>query len=293
MEIQLRKANLNDLLLLKYWDSKPHVLFATGNDKPEEDKWLEEQLKKPSDFVWIFIAELEGRPIGVLQIVDPALEETHYWGENVSQNLRAIDIWIGEESDLSKGYGTIMMTLGINKCFENPKISSIIIDPLEKNHKAIKFYQKLGFQFIENKYFDDDYCAVHELKKINYNSFNFIMTPTEQINLQLANLTDWKYPVMTKFREMILAASQDFVEEYKWNTGVWSLNGKLVIAFGSFKTHVKFNFLKGSEIDDSKGLFNNGLESKTSRSIDLFDGENIDWDGVQDLIDQTVAIMKK
>jgi hypothetical protein len=119
------------------------------------------------------------------------------------------------------------------------------------------------------------------------------MTPTEQINNQLANLTDWKKPVMTKFREMVLATSPNFVEEYKWNTGVWTIDGKLAIAFGSFKTHVKFNFLKGSELVDSKGMFNNGLESKTARAIDIFDDQNIDWEGIQDLIDQSVAILKK
>jgi hypothetical protein len=118
------------------------------------------------------------------------------------------------------------------------------------------------------------------------------MTSTEQIDNQLANITDWKKPVMTKFREMVLNSSQDFVEEFKWNTGVWSLGGKLVIAFGTFKTHVKFNFLKGSELTDTKGLFNNGLESKTSRSIDLFDDQNIDWDGIQDLINQVIENAK-
>jgi hypothetical protein len=119
------------------------------------------------------------------------------------------------------------------------------------------------------------------------------MTTTQQIDAQLAKITDWKKPVMTKFRELVLATSLDFVEEFKWNTGVWTVNGKLAIAFGAFKTHVKFNFLKGSELVDAKNMFNNGLESKTARAIDLFGDQNIDWEGIQDLIDQTVVIMKK
>jgi hypothetical protein len=118
------------------------------------------------------------------------------------------------------------------------------------------------------------------------------MTPTQQIDAQLSKLTDWKKPVMTKFREMVLATSPDFVEEFKWNTGVWTIDGKLAITFGAFKTHVKFNFLKGTELTDTKSLFNNGLESKTARTIDLFDEKAIDWKGVQDLIDQTVKVMK-
>jgi aminoglycoside 6'-N-acetyltransferase len=37
----------------------------------------------------------------MIQIIDPAQEETHYWGD-VEAELRAIDIWIGEESDLDR-----------------------------------------------------------------------------------------------------------------------------------------------------------------------------------------------
>ena len=54
-----------------------------------------------------------------IQIIDPALEESHYWGD-VPENLRAIDIWIGEETDLGKGYGTQMMQLALARCFGVP-----------------------------------------------------------------------------------------------------------------------------------------------------------------------------
>ncbi len=37
------------------------------------------------------IAEIEGRPIGYIQTIDPAREEDHYWGK-VPTNLHAIDI---------------------------------------------------------------------------------------------------------------------------------------------------------------------------------------------------------
>ncbi|MBW4489639.1 MAG: acetyltransferase [Trichocoleus desertorum ATA4-8-CV12] len=53
------------------------------------------------------IAEIEGRAIGFIQIIDPTLEESHYWGD-IAANLRAIDIGIGEATDLGKGYGTKM-----------------------------------------------------------------------------------------------------------------------------------------------------------------------------------------
>ncbi len=61
------------------------------------------------------MAEVDGRPIGFVQVIDPAREESHYWGD-VPVDLRAIDIWIGEEADLGKGCGTQMMQLALARC---------------------------------------------------------------------------------------------------------------------------------------------------------------------------------
>jgi aminoglycoside 6'-N-acetyltransferase len=162
MKINLRPATINDLNILKHWNKKPHVAFATGGDSEIEDDWMDRQLQNPSKFVWIYIAELEERPVGVVQIVDPANEETHYWGD-IEQGQRALDIWIGEEDDLGKGYGTEMMKQAIELCFADPSVNSLLIDPLVKNTRAIKFYKKLGFEFVENRYFDEDYCSVYRI----------------------------------------------------------------------------------------------------------------------------------
>lgn len=167
MTITLRPATHNDLALLEYWNKMPHVIFASGGDSDEEDDWLEDQLKNPSKFVWIYIAMLDERPIGVIQIVDPANEETHYWGE-MKQGLRALDIWIGEETDLGKGYGTQMMNLVLSECFSNLSVKAVIIDPLVVNTRAIKFYEKVGFTFVENRYFDNDYCAIYQITRIDW-----------------------------------------------------------------------------------------------------------------------------
>lgn len=44
----------------------------------------------------------------------------------------------------------------------------------------------------------------------------------------------------------------------------------------AFKAHTKYNFmLNGAINEDTKKLFNNGLESKKSRGIDLRFGETI------------------
>uniref|UniRef100_UPI00202EF899 GNAT family N-acetyltransferase n=1 Tax=Dyadobacter sp. MSC1_007 TaxID=2909264 RepID=UPI00202EF899 len=106
--IKFRAATINDLNLLRHWDEQPHTVASDPND---DWGWETELLRSP-EWREQLIAELDGRPIGFVQIIDPLMEDSHYWGE-VPANLRAIDIWIGEADDLGKGYGTEMMRLAI------------------------------------------------------------------------------------------------------------------------------------------------------------------------------------
>ena len=158
--IQLRAANLQDLALLQHWDTQPHVW---NSDPDDAWNWPEELLHYP-EWREQLVAELDGRPIGFVQIIDPLLEESHYWGE-VPANLRAIDIWIGEAEDLGKGYGTVMMKLALERCFAVPEVTAVLIDPLASNIQAIRFYERLGFEFVERRTFDEDDCAVYWMRR--------------------------------------------------------------------------------------------------------------------------------
>lgn len=162
--IELRPATIGDLQMLRHWDEQPHVIAAGVDD--DEWAWDQELLRDP-DWREQLIAELDGRPIGVLQIIDPALEDSHYWGD-VEPNLRALDIWIGEETDLGKGYGTEMMRLALARCFADPAVTAVLIDPLASNVRAHRFYERLGFRFLERRRFGDDDCFVYRMERGEY-----------------------------------------------------------------------------------------------------------------------------
>jgi aminoglycoside 6'-N-acetyltransferase len=108
------------------------------------------------------IAELDGRPIGFVQIIDPAKEDSHYWGE-IAENLRALDIWLGEAADLGKGHGTHIMQLALARCFADAKVTAELIDPLASNTRAHKFYARIGFRFVQRHWFGQDECLVYQL----------------------------------------------------------------------------------------------------------------------------------
>ena len=158
--MHLRTANLADVELLRRWDTAPHVLESDPNDEWDYEADIAPQVEWRESF----IAEHEGRPIGFVQILDPARDEERYWGES-PPNLRAIDIWIGEASDLNRGLGTLMMKLALDRCFAAPNVEAVLLDPLFGNLRARRFYERFGFRFIERRTFGEDDCAVYRLER--------------------------------------------------------------------------------------------------------------------------------
>jgi aminoglycoside 6'-N-acetyltransferase len=158
--VRLRTATPADRPLLERWDEAPHVVESDPNDDWQWEREL------ALDHAWReqLIAEVNGRPVGFLQIIDPQLEDSHYWGD-VPSGLRAIDIWIGEADALGQGYGTTMMQQAIARCFAAPEVTAILIDPLASNTRAIRFYERLGFRSVERRWFGADDCLVMRLER--------------------------------------------------------------------------------------------------------------------------------
>jgi hypothetical protein len=114
------------------------------------------------------------------------------------------------------------------------------------------------------------------------------MTPSQLITNQIAGLPDWRGQMLARLRTLIHEAAPDIVEEWKWDTAVWSQKGN-VVAAGAFKDHLKLNFFKGASLEDPQGLFNAGLEAKATRAIDFSEGDEIQEAALKDLIRAAVS----
>ena len=111
---------------------------------------------------------------------------------------------------------------------------------------------------------------------------------SHHIDNYIKDLTDWRGKMIARLRKLITEAEPNLVEEWKWDTPVWSHKGN-VVAAGVFKDHVKLNFFKGASLEDPKGLFNAGLDAKATRAIDIAEGEEIDEAALKDLVRSAVA----
>jgi len=115
-----------------------------------------------------------------------------------------------------------------------------------------------------------------------------MMTASERITSHINDLADWRGQLLARLRELIRGAAPELVEDWKWNTPVWSHNGN-VLAAGAFRDHVKVNFFKGASLDDPQRLFNAGLDAKATRAIDIHEGDRLNEPALKTLIRAAVA----
>lgn len=114
------------------------------------------------------------------------------------------------------------------------------------------------------------------------------MEASKQIDKHIQGMADWRGKLMAKLRKLIHKANPKIKEEWKWGTPVFSQNG-LVCAIGAFKDHVGINFFQGAALKDPKKLFNGGLDAKKMRTINMWEGDKLDWKAFADLVKAGVA----
>ncbi|MGK2927878.1 MAG: GNAT family N-acetyltransferase, partial [Lysobacterales bacterium] len=64
--------------------------------------------------------------------------------------------------------GTTMMQLALARCFASPEVTAVLIDPLESNVRARRFYERLGFVEVEKRRFGSDDCVVYRLERSSW-----------------------------------------------------------------------------------------------------------------------------
>ena len=105
-----------------------------------------------------------------------------------------------------------------------------------------------------------------------------------QIDALIAEHPDWRGETLARARRAILAVDPAVTETWKWmGAPVWELDGILIVG-NIFKQKVKLGFMYGASLDDPKTLFNGELGGNQRRSYELYEGDEVDEPGLQDLV---------
>ena len=111
---------------------------------------------------------------------------------------------------------------------------------------------------------------------------------SQLITARIKELGDWRGEKLTRVRKLIREADPAIVEEWKWETPVWSRDG-IICTGETYKQVVKLTFAKGAFLKDPRRRFNASLTGKIRRAIDFRAEDDIDAASFRDLIRRAVA----
>jgi len=114
-------------------------------------------------------------------------------------------------------------------------------------------------------------------------------SPADLIDARVAELQDWRGPLLARLRSVVRSADPAVAEEWKWNVPVWSCGGILCTG-ETYRKAVKLTFAKGASLPDPAGLFNSSLEGKVRRAIDFAEGAPVDEAALKALVQAAVAL---
>lgn len=139
MKLTFRKLTETDFPLLLEWLSRKHVkeFWDSGEDTLEivaENYAEEEGVER---FILLEENDRSEKPIGYFQ---------YYI---IPGKIIGIDQFIGETAYINRGIGTRAIKLFIKLIAEKHSPKEIILDPSPKNKRAIRCYEKAGFQYYE------------------------------------------------------------------------------------------------------------------------------------------------
>ncbi len=109
------------------------------------------------------------------------------------------------------------------------------------------------------------------------------------IDERIRELAGWRGKTLAQVRRIIHDADPEIVEEWKWETPVWSHAG-IVCTGEAYKNAVKLTFARGASLDDPAGLFTSSLEGKVRRAIDIREGEKPNAAALKKLVRAAVAL---
>jgi aminoglycoside 6'-N-acetyltransferase len=138
---QFRPMSAQDLSMVHQWLEAPH--FRQWWGEPETQFALvSEDLDHPAMDQFIVVAD--NRPFAYLQCYDPTAWPKNGFGA-LPAGTRGIDQFIGEAHMIGRGHGSAMI-----RSFVDALLGSgtprVVTDPDPANARAVKAYEKAGFQ---------------------------------------------------------------------------------------------------------------------------------------------------
>jgi RimJ/RimL family protein N-acetyltransferase len=142
----LEEKDLDQLCL---WLNKPHIKEWWDESLTEAETKAKYSKRIRDDFVHLYIVSMNGKPLGVVQHYDVSKIGGGLWPDE-DEGTVGIDLFIGETEKIERGIGTEMVKAFLTKLFADSEIKKIITDVNPLNSRAIRVYEKVGFNYVKD-----------------------------------------------------------------------------------------------------------------------------------------------
>ena len=143
-DYEFRPITAADLPLVLHWLKQPHVVEWWG-DTHEQFALVSGDLEVEA--MEQFIVALGDRPFAYIQCYDPMVWPDNGLGEH-PRGTCGIDQFIGEPDMVDRGHGSAFIRAFIERTLADGA-PRIITDPDPANARAIRAYQKAGFEKVD------------------------------------------------------------------------------------------------------------------------------------------------
>jgi RimJ/RimL family protein N-acetyltransferase len=144
---EFRSLTERDLPLLFEWLNRPQVAEWWGGEDSfdaVQEEYLPE-VRDPAD-ARPYLAYLDGRPVAYIQSYSAVDTGDGWWPDQHDKGVVGIDQFLAEPTDLGRGLGTALVKQFAAFLFSDPAVTRIQVDPGPANLRAIRCYEKAGFQ---------------------------------------------------------------------------------------------------------------------------------------------------
>ena len=138
---EFRPMSAADLPMVRRWLEAPHVA-QWWHDPDEQFALVSEDLDHPA--MDQFVVAAENRPFAYLQCYDPTAWSDNGLGTH-PLGTRGIDQFIGEPDMVDRGHGSALIRSFVDDLL-NTGTPRVVTDPDPENIRAVRAYEKAGFQ---------------------------------------------------------------------------------------------------------------------------------------------------
>ncbi len=153
VSIRRMRDDRQDYVLLSNWLTDEKVLeFVFGRDNPHDLDMVREKYgpRTRGEHPTVpCIIQYRSRPVGYIQYTPLSKDEGLEFGFVDIDGTYGLDLWIGDVSLWNQGIGTAAVSSVTQYVFEEVGVLRTTIDPRTTNGRAIRCYEKCGFEKIK------------------------------------------------------------------------------------------------------------------------------------------------